>query len=65
MCRCWNGIKNKIKTINGGQENNYGKDYMKIEFNSDDNSPLNILLKFHAMTIIIRSVFGEGGKFCP
>ena len=26
----WNGIKNKIKTISGGKENNYKKDYMKI-----------------------------------
>ena len=30
----WDGIKNKIKTINGGKENNYGKGYMKINFNS-------------------------------
>ena len=30
----WNGIKNKIKAINGSKENDYGKDYMK--FNSDD-----------------------------
>ena len=26
----WDGIKNKIKVINGGEENDYGKDYMKI-----------------------------------
>ena len=35
---------------------------MKIKFNSDDDLPLNKPLKFHAMTIIIRSVFEEGGK---
>ena len=58
----WDGIKNKIKAINGGKENDYGKDYMKIKFNSDDDLPLNKPLKFHAMTIIIRSVFREGGK---
>ena len=61
----WDGIKNKIKTINGGKENDYGKDYMKIEFNSDDNLPLNKPLKFDAMTIIIRSVFKEDGKLYP
>ena len=33
----WNGIKNKIKAINGDDENDYGKDYMKIIFNSDDD----------------------------
>ena len=55
----WDGIKNEIKTINGGKENNYVKDYMKIKSNSDDDLPLNKPLKFHAMTIIIRSVFED------
>ena len=32
---------------------------MKIKFGSDDNLPLNKPLKFHAMTIIITSVFEE------
>ena len=31
----WDGIKNKIKAINGDIENDYGKDYMKSKFNSD------------------------------
>ena len=35
---------------------------MKTKFNSDDDSPLNKPLKFHALTITIRSVF-EDGKF--
>ena len=61
----WDGIKNKAKTINGGKENDYEKDYMKIKFNSDDDLPLNKPLKFHAMTIIIRSVFEEDGKLYP
>ena len=37
----WNGIKNKIKTINSGRENDYGKDHMKIKFNSDNNLSLD------------------------
>ena len=61
----WNGIKNEIKTINGGKENDYEKNYMKIKFNSDDDWPLNRPLKFHLITIIIRSVFEEGGKLYP
>ena len=60
-----NGIKNKIKTINGGKENDYGKDYVKNRFDSDDDLPLKKPLKFHVMTIIIRSVFEEDGKLCP
>ena len=60
----WNGIKNKINAINSS-ECNYEKDYMKIKFNSDDDLPLNKPLKFHMMTIIIRSVFEEDGKLYP
>ena len=47
------------------EENDYGKDYMKIKFNSDDDLPLNKPLKFHAVTIIIGSVFEEHGKLYP
>ena len=60
----FNGIRDKIKEISSG-ECDYEKDYMKIKFNSDDDLPLNKPLKFHAMTIIIRSVFEEDGKLYP
>ena len=43
----------------------YEKDYMKIKFNSDDNLPWNKPLKFHNMTITIRSVFEEDGDLYP
>ena len=58
----WDGIKNKLKAINSGKENDCGKDYMKIKFDSDDDLPLNKPLKFHTMTITIRSVFEEDGN---
>ena len=61
----FNGISDEIKTINGGKENDYEKNYMKIKFNSDDNLPLSKPLKFHLMTITIRSVFEEDGKLYP
>ena len=35
---------------------------MKIEFNSDDNLPLNKPLNFHNMTVTVRSVFEGDGK---
>ena len=60
----WNVIKNKIKEVSRG-EYDYEKDSMKIKFNSDDDLPLNKPLKFHNMTIIIRSVFEEDGKLYP
>ena len=46
----------------GNDEYDYEKDYMKIKFNSDDYLLLNKPLKFHLMTITIRSVFEEDGK---
>ena len=61
----WDGIKNKMKAINDNEKNDYGKDYMKIKFNSVDDLPLNKSLKFHAITIIIRPVFDEDGEFYP
>ena len=60
----FNGIRNKIKKISG-DECDYEKDYMKIKFNSDDNLSLNKPLKFHNMTITIRSIFEEDGKLYP
>ena len=59
----FNGIRDKIKEISSG-ECDYEKYYMKIKF-SDDNLPLNKPLKFHLMTITIRSVFEEDGKLYP
>ena len=61
----WDGMKNEIKTINGGKENHFEKGYMKIKFNSNDDLPLNKPLKFHNMTITIRSVFEENSKLYP
>ena len=57
----WSVIKNKKEAISRG-ECHYEKDYMKIKLNSNDNLPLNKPLKFHVMTIIMRSVFEEDGK---
>ena len=57
----WSGIKNKIEAVSSG-ECDYEKDYMKVKFNSDDDLPLNKPLKFHSVTIIIKSVFEEDGK---
>ena len=50
-------------TINGGKPSLYGKDFMKIKFNFDDNLPLNKTLQFHNIIIIIRSVFEKDGRF--
>ena len=38
---------------------------MKRKFNSDDDLPLNEQLKFINLTIIVRTVFEEDGKYYP
>ena len=61
----WSGIKDQIKKINNGKFGEYGKEYMKIKFNSDDDLPLNKQLKFFNLTIIVRTIFEEDGKYYP
>ena len=60
----FDGIMGKIKEVSD-DECDYENDYMKIKFNSDGDLPLNKQLKFHLMTITIRSVFEEDGKLYP
>ena len=64
VLKIWEGIKNKIKVTNG-DECDYGKDHMKIKFNSDDDLSLKKLLKFRLVTIIIKCVFSEDGQLYP
>ena len=59
----WDGIENEIETINGSKKGKYGKDFMKIRFDTDDYFPLNKPLKLQIITIVVRSVFAEDGKF--
>ena len=61
----WEGIKKEIETINGGEKIEYGKDFLKIRFESNDDLPLNKPIKLRLLTVIIRSVFSEGSKFYP
>ena len=55
--------KNEIETINGGKKGEYGKDFMKIKFNTDYNLPLNKPLKLHLLAITARCIFEEYSKF--
>ena len=47
------------------KKNEYGKNLKKIRFKSNDDLPLNKPIKLCLLTIIIRSVFSENGKFYP
>ena len=49
--------------MNGGKVGEYGKGFMKIKFDSDDDLPLNKPLKLHILTIVVRCLFEGEGKF--
>ena len=61
----WDGIRNEIETKSGGKKGEYGKDFMKIKFNTDENFPLNKPIKWHLLTVIVRCIFEEYGKLYP
>ena len=61
--KLWDEIKHFIEKINEVKKDEYEKDFMKIKFNSDDNLPLNKMLKLHTLTVIVRSVFEENGTY--
>ena len=61
----WEGIKKEIEIINRGDKIEYGKNFLKIRFESNDDLPLNKPIKLRLLPIIITSVFSEGSKFYP
>ena len=61
--KLWDEIKYHIQTINAGKFGEYENDYIKIKFNSNDDLPLNKIIKLHNLTIIVRSVFEKDGKY--
>ena len=68
--KLWDEVKDQIQKINNGNsvECNsieYDRDYTTIEVTSDDGLPLNKLLKLRMLTVIVRSVFEEDGKYYP
>ena len=58
-------VLKEIETINGGEKIEFGKDFEKIRFESNDDLPLNKPIKLCLLTIIIRSVLSEDGIFYP
>ena len=60
--KVWNGIKDCVKKLNDSELGEYDKDYMKIQFNSDDDTPLK---KLNLLSVIIRNIFEKDGKYYP
>ena len=61
----FSGIKSEIKTLNGGKELLYEKNYARTGINTDDDLPSNKQLKFSTLTIVIRCVLQKGKKLYP
>ena len=60
----WKIIRAKVEENTGGIVQ-CDRDYMKIKFEINDNLPTDNIVNVHLVTIIIRSVFAQNGKFCP
>ena len=60
----WEKIKNLILKVNGSVEE-YDKDYKRIKFDSGISLPPNTVIKFHAFTVIVRSIIDKDGKHYP
>ena len=61
----WNEIKKQIELISGNKVIKYGKGFMKIKFESNDDLPLGKILNNSVCIIIVRSVFEEDRKNYP
>ena len=56
----WDGVR-----VNNSELGEQDKDYMEIKFKSDDDIPLNKVLNFPAITVIISNIFEKDGKYYP
>ena len=59
----WDEIKDEIETINGDNPVEYGKNFMKTRFESNDNLPLRKVLNIFVCIIIVRSFFQEDNNY--
>ena len=55
-------IKNSDKVLFGLADDKVKK-YNKLRFSSDVDLPLGVLIKFHALTIVIKCVIEKGSKY--
>ena len=60
----WKSIRSKIEENTSGIVQ-YDKNYMRIKFESNDNLLTDNIVNMRQVTIIIRSVLSQNGKFYP
>ena len=68
----WKFIKDEINRlmkrndkITFGNVDNKISEYNKLRFSSDVDLPLNMLIQFHSLTIVINCVIEKGNKYYP
>ena len=61
----WDEIKYQIEAINGDHPIEYGKDFIKARFESNDDLPLSKTLNIPVCIIIVKSVFQEDNNYYP
>ena len=59
----FNFISNETNKLDGDDKKVYG--YIRLKFNSDVDLPLDKLIKFHTLTVIVACVIRKGNKFYP
>ena len=70
--KLWKFIKDEINRlikrndkITFGNADNKISEYNKLKFNSDVDLPLDTLIQFHMLTIVINCVIEKGNKYYP
>ena len=71
--KLWKFIKDKINRliirkndkITFGNVDNTISEYSKLRFSSDVDLPLDMLIEFHSLTIVINCVIEKGNKYYP
>ena len=58
-------IKDQIKTISGDNRIEYGKDFMKARFESNDDLPLGKIINIPVCIIVVYSVFQRDNNYYP
>ena len=61
----WYEIKNQIEAISSNKQIEYGRDFMKIRFEFDDDLPLGKKLSITMCIIVVGSVFQEENNYYP
>ena len=70
--KLWKFIKDEIKRLRNrndkitfGNADNKINEYNKLRFSSDVDLPLDTLIEFHMLAIVINWVIAKGNKYYP